>query len=200
MTRVRNHHPDDHRPSNPASGVIKTARHATTRLVFVGVALLAAACGSATAGSSSSGSTATVSTASIGSVGTVLVNSAGRTLYTPMQEASGQLMCTTSECNAIWIPLTVPSGTQPSAGSGVTVTLGTVTRPDGTLQVTEAGKPLYTFSLDTDSGQVTGNNVQDQFGSLQFTWTAATMGGAGAAPATATPAGAGASPTNPSGY
>ena len=39
------------------------------------------------------------------------------------------------------------------------------------------GKPLYSFVQDSP-GQVTGNGVSDSFGGTNFTWTAATVGGA----------------------
>jgi len=47
------------------------------------------------------------------------------------------------------------------------------------MQVTYDGKPLYTFTLDSQPGELTGNGVTDQFGGTQFTWHAAfTTGGA----------------------
>jgi len=50
-------------------------------------------------------------------------------------------------------------------------------RPDGSSQVTYKGMPLYTFVEDSNS-QVTGDGFVDSFGGSQFTWTAATVGGA----------------------
>ena len=46
------------------------------------------------------------------------------------------------------------------AGTGVTGPLGTLTRPDGTTQVTYRGMPLYYWQGDTKSGDVTGNGVE----------------------------------------
>ena len=46
----------------------------------------------------------------------VLVNSSGRTLYTSDQEkAAGKILCSSSDCLAIWTPLTVAAGQQPTA-------------------------------------------------------------------------------------
>ena len=44
-------------------------------------------------------------------------------------------------------------------GFGVTGQLGTLTRADGTTQVTYAGKPLYYWQGDTKPGDATGNGV-----------------------------------------
>ena len=46
-----------------------------------------------------------------------------------------------------------------------------ITRPDGTKQVTDDGKPLYTFTEDS-KGKVTGNDFSDDFNGQQFTWHA----------------------------
>jgi predicted lipoprotein with Yx(FWY)xxD motif len=59
----------------------------------------------------------------------------------------------------------------PTAADGVGK-LGTVKRPDGTMQVTAAGKPLYTFVQDSP-GKVTGDGFSDDFNGQKFTWNAA---------------------------
>ena len=55
-----------------------------------------------------------------------------------------------------WPALTVPSGQTPTGGSGVTGQLGTITRDDGTVQVTYNGLPLYFFHNDTAPGDIKG--------------------------------------------
>ena len=47
----------------------------------------------------------------------------------------------------------------PSAGPGVTGTLGTISRTDGTTQATYDGHPLYTYIGDNAPGQASGNNL-----------------------------------------
>jgi Secreted repeat of unknown function len=63
-----------------------------------------------------------------------------------------------------------------------------ITRPDGTKQVTDDGKPLYTFTEDS-KGEVTGNDFSDDFGGQEFTWHAApsdqmSTGSSGGSPST----------------
>ena len=60
---------------------------------------------------------------------------------------------------AAWPPDTV-TGT-PQAGSGVSqALLGTITRPDGTRQVTYNGHPLYYFTADAAAGTARGQAVK----------------------------------------
>ena len=102
---------------------------------------------------------ATVEAKAVGSAGTVLVaGSNGMTLYTFDKDVkgSGKTACAVG-CINIWPALTVAAGAQPTAGTGVTGTLGTITRlDDGTLQVTYNGLPLYFFSGDKAPGDAKG--------------------------------------------
>ena len=102
---------------------------------------------------------ATVEAKSVGSMGTVLVASSnGMTVYQFAMDVkdSGTSNCT-GGCPGTWPALTVPAGSTPVAGSGVTGKLGTITRADnGELQVTYNGKPLYFFSGDKAAGDANG--------------------------------------------
>jgi predicted lipoprotein with Yx(FWY)xxD motif len=95
----------------------------------------------------------TLKTASIGGV-TVLTNASGFTLYWFAPDTATRSACY-GTCAGYWPPLT---GT-PSAGPGVTGTLATIKRSDGTTQVTYNGHPLYTYVGDTAPGQAFGNNL-----------------------------------------
>jgi len=164
----------------------------TTKIVsavtLVALALAAAACGESSGSGSSGGTvteaagsggggTTTVSVGSAGSVGDALTDSQGMTLYTSEQEAGGMIACTDS-CTAIWVPLTVASGTtRPTAETGVKGKLGTIARPGGAEQVTFDGRPLYTFSQDDGPGATTGDGFKDQFAGQSFTWHAVTPTG-----------------------
>jgi hypothetical protein len=68
---------------------------------------------------------------------------------------------------AFWKPLE-PDTSTPTAAPGAG-TLGVIKRPDGTMQVTDNHKPLYTFSEDSP-GKATGNGSTDEFGGHHFTW------------------------------
>ena len=84
----------------------------------------------------------------------LLTNSRGFTLYWFAPDTSTKSACYGS-CAAYWPPVT---GT-PSAGPGVTGTLGTITRTDGTKQATYDGHPLYTYIADSAPGSASGNNI-----------------------------------------
>lgn len=151
-------------------------------VALAAIALAVAGCGgggggggSATAATPTTGGK-TVSVADIGSAGRVLVDSSGQALYASDQEtASGKVMCS-GACNSFWKPLTV-SGGAPTGSSDVGK-LGVVKRPDGTKQVTDNGKLLYTFTQE-GPGQVTGDGFQDAFNGQQFTWHVVSVGNGG---------------------
>jgi predicted lipoprotein with Yx(FWY)xxD motif len=176
-------------------------RHAPLLTVAV-VALAAiglAACGGSS--NSSNGSTAaattgggsdTVATKSIGSVGTVLVDSTGKALYTNNMDSGMKVACT-GECTAIWVPLMAPSSGQPtSSDQAVQAKLGVVMAGKTGNQVTFDGKPLYTFAQDS-AGKVTGNGVTDSFGGTSFTWTVASTGTTSTSSSTSSGSGGGSS-------
>jgi predicted lipoprotein with Yx(FWY)xxD motif len=132
--------------------------------------LLLAACGSSSSGSTSASTTPTpaaqtssdssspvVKTAS-NPLGTILVDSRGMTLYHLSGEQNGKFICANSTCLGLWHPLIAPSGGAPSGDVG---SLGTVKRPEGTMQVTYMGTPLYTFTGDRQSGDTKGNGFKD---------------------------------------
>jgi predicted lipoprotein with Yx(FWY)xxD motif len=151
-------------------------------LIATALALFATACGGG--GSSASAaqtptapnSAKTVSAVTVDGVGTVLVDAQGDALYSPAQEANGTISCT-GACASIWMPLTLPSGqSTPTGTAGLDGKLGTVQRPDGAMQVTFDGKPLYTFAEDSGPGDVSGNGLTDTFGGTSFTWHVASIG------------------------
>ncbi|HEV2255353.1 MAG TPA: hypothetical protein VGS06_19405 [Streptosporangiaceae bacterium] len=84
----------------------------------------------------------------------LLTDARGLTLYWFAPDTSTKSACYGS-CAAYWPPVT---GT-PSAGPGVTGTLGTITRTDGTRQATYDGHPLYTYIGDSAPGTASGNNL-----------------------------------------
>jgi predicted lipoprotein with Yx(FWY)xxD motif len=104
---------------------------------------------SSAAPATASGSTVTEKT--IGSQ-QVVVDSNGMTLYWFAIDTPTKSNCS-GQCATFWPPVKGPL----TAGSGVTGTLGTITRSDGTTQATYDGHPLYTYVGDKSPGQATGN-------------------------------------------
>lgn len=89
---------------------------------------------------------------------TILTTANRRTLYSLSAEKKGKFICTKrSGCLGIWHPLLLPHGAK-LVGP---VKLGTVRRPDGGVQVTFHGRPLYTFAQDMKPGQVKGDGLKD---------------------------------------
>jgi predicted lipoprotein with Yx(FWY)xxD motif len=86
------------------------------------------------------------------SVGMVLVNSKGFTVYVFSKDSKNKDACVKiSGCQAIWPQLTTAA--KPIAGSGVKASLlGTIPYKGNLKQVTYAGHPLYTYSADSSPG------------------------------------------------
>ena len=149
-------------------------------LPAIAASLLIAACGSSSssnttssaastqpaAQTSSSSSSAVVVKSASSSLGTVLVDSQGMTLYHLSGEVNGKFICISSACVGVWHPLIAPSSGTPS---GEVSSLGTVKRPEGTMQVTYKGTPLYTFTQDKQAGETNGQGIKDV-----GTWSAVT--------------------------
>ena len=115
------------------------------------VANTPAAGGSSSAAAPAAAGGSTVTAKTIGSQ-QVLVDSSGMTLYWFAPDTSTKSNCS-GECATFWPPVKGPL----TAGSGVTGTLGTITRSDGSTQATYLGHPLYTYVGDKSPGQATGN-------------------------------------------
>lgn len=140
--------------------------------LVVSAALLLAACGGTSTGtaataspsasatptpSPTAGAAPVVLAQSVGTMGTILVAASNNhTVYTFDSDTPGVSKCS-GGCATTWPPLTVPAGTTPTAGPGVTGQLGTITRSDGSLQVTYKGMPLYFFHSDAKAGDTMGN-------------------------------------------
>lgn len=155
---------------------------ASLAAVAGGALLALCACGGSAGGSGKTtagagGGAGTVSTQTVDGVGNVLVDSRGDALYFADQEADGMIACT-GGCTKIWLPLTLPAGTDASGGGSLGAKLGTVERPGGESQVTWNGKPLYRFAEDGGAGTVSGDGASDSFGGTDFSWHVARTGNA----------------------
>lgn len=109
-------------------------------------------------GSSGSKTTtgAEIKTSTMEGLGTFLVDAKGMTLYLYTKDSPGVSVCKDA-CLEAWPPL-LTNG-DPVAGEGVTGKLGTITRDDGSVQVTYNDMPLYYYITDTKAGDTTGQGV-----------------------------------------
>jgi predicted lipoprotein with Yx(FWY)xxD motif len=102
----------------------------------------------------------TVSTRKVKKLGTVLVNSHGRTLYMFVPDKQKKVTCK-GHCAAVWPPLKVKAGKKPTAGGAAKKgLLGTDKNPGGGRVVTYNKWPLYTYIADTKPGQATGQAIK----------------------------------------
>jgi predicted lipoprotein with Yx(FWY)xxD motif len=91
-------------------------------------------------------------------LGQILTDADGLTIYYFANDTEGVSNCS-GDCLANW-PAVEISGT-PTAGDGVTAELGTITRDDGTTQLTVNGFPAYLFAGDAAAGDTNGQGVND---------------------------------------
>ena len=109
---------------------------------------------SSTGGDGASAGTVAVAETSLGEV---LVDGEGMTLYLFTNDSGGASSCS-GGCAETWPPLTVDG--EPAGGEGVDAAkLGTIDRDDGSTQVTYNGHPLYLYQADSAPGDVNGQGV-----------------------------------------
>jgi predicted lipoprotein with Yx(FWY)xxD motif len=99
------------------------------------------------------------------SLGRILVDARGRTLYLFEKDRNGKSACN-GQCATVWPPLI--AGAKPRVAGGAKAALvGTTKRADGRRQVTYNGHPLYTFVMDKKPGQTKGQGL-DAFGAKWY--------------------------------
>ena len=143
----------------------------------VGMALLVAACGCASSSSSTASSAAANPSTTTGApsaaaagvaIGTTkgadglyLTGGSGRALYLWVADSNGKSSCS-GACAQAWPPVITKA--TPVASTGVNAgDLGSITRSDGSQQVTYKGHPLYYFIADRGVGTTKGQG-SDSFG------------------------------------
>jgi predicted lipoprotein with Yx(FWY)xxD motif len=150
-------------------------RHLIPVALLTVCALIAAGCGGGSSNSASTQSTAKTSSPSTAAaatvatrktdLGTILVNSSGRTLYLFAKDKGDKSTCS-GACASAWPPLT--SAAKPKPANGVAAAkLATSGRGDGTKEVTYNGHPLYTYAGDAAPGDTTGQGL-NQFGATWY--------------------------------
>lgn len=118
------------------------------------------AAGKSASSESGSGSAATIAVKNLGGeVGKVLVDSQGFTLYYFEKDKKGGKSACYGACAGGWPPLTT-EGAPEGMGAVQASKLGTTKRKDGTMQVTYAGWPLYTYVADSSPGEANGTDVK----------------------------------------
>lgn len=176
------------------------SRHRAALFLGSGAAALALATGcssgtphpAATSSTSSSSSANPVLGTKSTGLGTVVTDSNGFTLYRFDKDSNNPSMttCTTSDgCASTWPPALTTNGDTKVQGGINQGMVATITRPDGTTQLTLGGWPLYRYAKDTAPGEVNGQAVGK-------TWYAATPEGKKAAGAAPAPAPSGQAPSD----
>jgi predicted lipoprotein with Yx(FWY)xxD motif len=133
---------------------------ATTAPTAAPVATTAPASAAASSGAPSA-SAASVSLADA-SLGKILVDGSGKTLYVFLADTGGTSVCY-DKCEASW-PVLHSDGNAPTLGTGLDAgDFATTDRKDGSKQVTFYGQPLYYFAGDTAAGDVKGQGLNDKW-------------------------------------
>jgi predicted lipoprotein with Yx(FWY)xxD motif len=138
---------------------------------LLGVSLLIAGCGSSGSSPAASTPATTPTTAAVtntigtasGADGTYLVGPSGRALYMFDADHNGKSACS-GACVSTWPPL-IAATTPATSGGAMSADLGTITRTDGSKQVTYNGHPLYYYAGDSGPGMISGQG-NDTFGAL----------------------------------
>lgn len=141
--------------SSPAATPTPTTRPAAATPTTI----LPSATTPTTTASTTAGSELTVATTSLGKV---LVDAQGRTLYLYTKDTQNKPGTCESTCAANWPPLIAAK--LPTVSSSLTASkLSLMKRTDGTEQVAYNGWPLYLYAKDSKTGDVSGENVAGSF-------------------------------------
>jgi predicted lipoprotein with Yx(FWY)xxD motif len=131
-------------------------KHLKLLLLLSALAALGAGATAALAHTAHAASGAAIVKTESTKLGTILVNSSGKTLYLDVGDKPPHFACT-GACLGAWPPLAT-SGKPMAMGKAVASKLGTVKNGKVT-QVTYSGHPLYTFQSDTSADPTSGEGV-----------------------------------------
>lgn len=96
-------------------------------------------------------------------VGRVLATGTGYTLYDFSADTPDSSACTSSACTFLWPPVLATAPATVAKGLSQSL-VGEIRRPDGALQVTYGGHPLYRWTSDTRPGMITGQALLNEGG------------------------------------
>ena len=178
--------------------MVRTRKFMLMSVAMAGLALTAACGDSGNSNGSGGGSSTGQMPAATGnavsaqptSIGTILVDGKGKTVYVFGNDKTSASTCTGS-CATDWPPVAAPTPL-PASIPGVTGAIGETTRADGSHQLTVAGHPVYNFSGDSAAGQTKGQGLTLNGG----LWTVVLPSGA----PDPNPSGAAANPGSGAGY
>lgn len=147
--------------SAPTTAATMSATSGATMSATSG-ATMSATSGATTAASGTTNTPAATVTLTVktdSKLGSYLADDKGMTVYMYTKDSPGKSTCE-GQCATIWPPVLVASGGKVTVSGGGDQTLvGTITRSDGTTQVTYRNLPLYYFSKDKAPGDTTGQGV-----------------------------------------
>jgi predicted lipoprotein with Yx(FWY)xxD motif len=112
----------------------------------------------ATTTTPASGGGVTVTVKHASKLGTILAAGSKKLTVYMFEGDKGASSSCAGACASVWPPVTTSAGPV-AAGAASSADLGTITRSDGTTQVTYKGHPLYFFAKDKDSGDAYGEGV-----------------------------------------
>jgi predicted lipoprotein with Yx(FWY)xxD motif len=95
--------------------------------------------------------------------GTILAAGPKKATVYLFEADNGSTSACTGACAGVWPPVTSSSGASALGGAQASQ-LGTITRSDGTKQVTYNGHPLYFYAKDQDAEDAYGQGIKS-FGS-----------------------------------
>ncbi len=125
-----------------------------------------------TARTAGSAPTTKLAAARTGTLGAVVTDADGHTLYRfDHDDTAPPASRCAGDCALRWPPALVFDRREIALSGVDTKLVGTVTRADGSIQLTLAGSPLYRYAEDTAAGDVLGHGVGG-------TWFAITPAGA----------------------
>jgi predicted lipoprotein with Yx(FWY)xxD motif len=157
----------------------------------LGAMLFAAACSSAAStpvpaaqGNTPAPAALMVGSTNVATLGAYLTGPTGMTLYVLTKDTSDTSSCS-GTCATTWPPLTAASGATITGPTGATGTFATITRSDGTVQVTYNHMPLYHFSGDSVAGDTKGQGKNGVWFVAPLSGSVPSAGASAAAPAAA---------------
>jgi predicted lipoprotein with Yx(FWY)xxD motif len=131
----------------------------TWLLPVAALSLLVAAAPLAAIAPAALAATASIAVATNATLGNILTDGNGMTLYVFKNDTTGKSTCSGS-CAQTWPAFVVDDETQmPTLPSGVTGKVEVIDRPDGKYQVTFNGMPLYLYSGDAKAGDTNGQGI-----------------------------------------